>query len=334
MTAALSYLLGSCEQARGRNQAADEAWARVVPGSAYSDRAIVARMRLLQDSGRLADAERLIGDAAEDPRNDREALLISLVPIYNQQGRIEEAQRLIETRWEREDERGEGASETAIQLVRLHFELTSRPIPVEAIRASLDQAARSAPEDDRIWLGRANLAIRTGAYDEAERWLDACRRRRPDDVPVWHARLCWGIATHRLDVVQQALAHLPAVEFIPSSIPRLKAWLAANRGDDAAERRELERLSAIDPADRATLDRLAQLAEKDGQSARAAALLAKKADIDRLRARYELLHDRKQPIRDAVELARLAEQLGRSIRGSSLPDLGTFGRPRPRGHPT
>jgi thioredoxin-like negative regulator of GroEL len=307
----LAYLLGSCELGRGRNQAADEAWTRVVPGSAYSDRAILARMSLCQDSGRLADAEQLIRDVAEDPRNEPTALLISLLPIYNQEGRIDEAQRLIETRWEHDNETGEGASDEAIKLVRLHIEQTLKPTPVETIRAFLTQAARLAPEDDRVWLGRANLAIRTGAYDEAERWLDACQRRRPDDEPVWRARLSWGIATNRLDVVQQALTHLPAVTSIPSQVHRLKAWLAVNRGDFATERRELERLSTIDPADRTTLDRLAQLAEKDGQPARAATLLLKKAEIDRLRARYEKLHERKQPIRDAVELAHLAEQLGR-----------------------
>ena len=99
---------------------------------------------------------------------------------------------------------GEGALEPAIKLLRQHIELTWKATPVENLRALLDQAARLAPEDDRVWLGRANLAIRTGAYDEAGRWLDACQRRRPDDVPVWRARLSWGIATNRIDVVQQA----------------------------------------------------------------------------------------------------------------------------------
>ncbi len=307
----LAYLLGSCELGRGRSQAADEAWTRVAPGSAYSERAILARMGLCQDSGRLADAEQLIRDAAEDPRNERTALLISLVPLYIQEGRIDEAQRLIETRWEHENETGHGASDAAIKLVRLHIELTLKPTPVETVRAFLDQAAGLVPDDDRVWLGRANLAIRTGSYDEAKRWLDACQQRRPDDVPIWRARLSWGVATNRLDVVEQALTHLPTAESIPSQIHRLKAWLAVNRGDLATERRELERLSTIDPADTTTLDRLAQLAEKDGQAARAAALLLKKAEIDRLRARYGQLHERKQPLRDAVELAHLAEQLGR-----------------------
>ena len=83
---AIVYLLGSCELARGRNQAAGEAWARVVPGSAFSERAIRARMRLFHESGQLAAAEQLIDAAARDPRNDRTALLVLLVPIYQRAG--------------------------------------------------------------------------------------------------------------------------------------------------------------------------------------------------------------------------------------------------------
>jgi enediyne biosynthesis protein E4 len=309
----LAYLLGSCELAQGRDKAADRAWARVVPGSAYAERAILARMQLLADSGRLADAERFILEAAEDSRNDRTALLISLAPIYEQEGRIDEVERLIEARWERLNEAGEGASDSAIKLVRLHIELALKPAPAEAIRAALDRAARRNPQDDRVWLGRANLAIRTGAGDEARRWLDDCQRLRPEDIPVWRARLDWGLATDQVDVVQQAIAHLPAEESTPARTHRLAAWLAAHRGDVAAERRELESLSAIDPADRAALDRLARLAEEEGQPARASEFRLKTNTIDRLRARYEELHQRKQPARDAVELAHLAEQLGREF---------------------
>jgi enediyne biosynthesis protein E4 len=305
------YLLGSCELARGRNQAAAEAWERVVPGSAFSELAIRGRMRLLHQSGQLVAAEQLIIDASEDRRNDRTALLVELVPLFTELGRIDEAERLIEDRWEHSNTLGEGALEPAIKLLRLHIDLALKPTPVETIRAFLDQAARLSPADDRVWLGRANLAIRTGDYDEAGRWLDACQHRRPEDVPVWLARLTWGMTTNRNDVLQQALKHLPAAESTLAHVYRLKAWLAASWGDVSAERQELERLLAVDPADRKALDRLAQLAEKDGQPARAAEFRQKKAEIDRLRARYEKLHDRKQPIRDAVEMAHLAEQLGR-----------------------
>jgi enediyne biosynthesis protein E4 len=310
-----AILLARCEQERGRHEAAARALARVAPGSVFSHRAILARMRLAHDKGQFAAAEQIVNTAAEDPRNDRSHARFLLVPIYSQLGRLDEAERLIEERWEHLNQTGEGASEPAIDLVRMHIELTFKPNPVEDVRAYLDQAASLAPDDDRVWLGRANLAIRTGVYDEAERWLDACLKRRPEDVPVWRARRSWGIATNRIDVVQRALKHLPAEDSTSAQVHRLKAWLAAKRDDVATERRELERLLAEGPADLTALDldRLAQLAEKGGQPAQAAKLLHKKAEIDRIRARYEKLYDRNQPIRDAEEMAGLAEQLGREF---------------------
>jgi tetratricopeptide (TPR) repeat protein len=91
----------------------------------------------------------------------------------------------------------------------------------------------------------------------------------------------------------------------------LAAWLAARRGDRAAQRRALERLIAADPADLAAWDRLAELARREGQPDRATELHRRKGAIDQLRACYEKLYQRNQPARDAAEMARLAEQLGR-----------------------
>jgi tetratricopeptide (TPR) repeat protein len=307
------YLLGICEQKQGRRKPAADALARVTPGSAFSHQAILARMRLFHDSGRFADAEQIIIDSAEDPRNERTGLRVLLVPIYSQLGRLDETQRLIEDQWEHLQKTGQGASERAIDLVRMHIEINLKPNPIENVRTYLDQALHMAPKDDRVWLGRANLAIRTRDYDEAKLWLDACLKSRPEDLPVWRCRLRWGMATNRIDVVQQSLAHLPAEESTLAELHRLTAWLASQRGDVKTERRELEHLIAADPADLTALDRLIQLAENDGQPAQAAELVRRKAEIDRQRARYETLYDRKQPIRDAVEMARLAERLGRAF---------------------
>jgi thioredoxin-like negative regulator of GroEL len=308
-----AILLARCEQERGRNEAAAKVLARVEPGSVFSHKAILGRMRLAHDQGLLAVAEQIVNAAAADPRNDGSHTRFLLVPIYSQLGRIDEAERLIEERWEHLNQAGEGASEPAIDLVRMHIQLAFKPNPVEDVRAYLESATGLVPDDDRVWLGRANLAIRTGAYDEAARWLDACLARRPEDVPIWRARLSWGMATDQLDVVRQALQHLPAEDLTSTQVHRLKAWLAAKRADIAIERQELEHLLAEDPADRTALDRLAQLAERAGQPARAAEPMRKRAEIDRLRARYEKLYDRNQPIRDAEEMASLAEQLGRKF---------------------
>jgi enediyne biosynthesis protein E4 len=303
-------LLGTCEMARGHPDAADAAWARVPPASRFAPRAILGRMQIRMECGRLAEAEQIVQDALDDPRIDASQLPILLGPIYCQQGRLEETLRLIEARWDALNRAGGGASEEAINLVRAHIALRRSSDSIEMIRAALDQAAALAPEDDRVWLGKANLAIRLGSYDEAARWLAACLRRRPADVPVWRARLDWAVATNRVPEAREALEHLPAQESTPAQVQRLTAWLAARRGDRGGERRALERLIAVDPADATAWDRLVELAVQEGQHARVAELRGKKAEIDQLTARYHKLYQRNQPMRDAAEMAHLAEQLG------------------------
>jgi len=306
-----AYLLGNCEKARGRTKEASEAWTRVRPGSPFATRAIQGKMGLEIERGRLADAERLIKNALEDPRADKLGLGRLLGNVFCLEGRVEEAQRLSEASWYRLRDEGGGASAAAMQLVRVHIELQSLTTSVEAIRSALDQAARLAPDDDRVWLGKANLALRIGSLDEAARWLDACLQRRPDDVPVWRARLSWAMATGRVADAREALAHLPADASTPAQVRKLAVWLAARRGDADSERRLLEQLITADPADFAALDRLAELALQRSEPARCAEIRRKKSDIDRLQARYQKLYERSQPTRDAAEMARLAEQLGR-----------------------
>jgi enediyne biosynthesis protein E4 len=306
-----NYLLGTCEKARGRPDEAVKAWATVPPDSPFAPQAIRARVELEIERGRLADAEQIVIDAQKLPRIDGSGLGLFLGAIYGFQGRLDEAQRFVEMRWEHLNGMGQGASEQAIQLGRLSNELSLKEVPVEAIRAFLDQAAASAPNDDRIWLGRANLAIRVGAYDEAERWLDACQKRRPQDVPVWRARLNLALATDRVAAAKSALEHLPARESTEAQVQRLTAWLAALNANVERERQALERLIAADPGDSAAYDRLAELADKRGQSLDAAEWRRKRNEIDQIKVRYQKRFERNQPLRDAIEMARLAEQLGR-----------------------
>jgi thioredoxin-like negative regulator of GroEL len=303
------YLLGLCEKRRGRADAAARAWDAIPPSSTLAPQAIAGRVKLLIERKRFADAEQFIKGMPKVARVDS----ILLGPVYCQQGRFEEAERLIEARWQHLNQMGEGGSEKAIDLVRMHIELRRKSPPIDAIRAFFNQAAVLAPEDDRIWLGRANLAIRAGSHDEAARLLDACLRRRPDDSAVWRARLRWAMATARVAEARAALQHLPATESNPAEVQKLAVWFGRQRGDVEAERRALERLNAADPADFQALDRLVELAVKEGRQDRAAELRRKKTATERLQARYQKLYQRNQPWRDAAEMARLALELGRSF---------------------
>jgi enediyne biosynthesis protein E4 len=316
-----TYLLGTCEYALGRSRAAATAWARVPRGSAFEQRAIQRRMELEIDRGRFADAEQLIKQAMNASGIDASALPLYLGPVFWLQGRVEEAERAIEIRWAELNERGEGASEKAIDLVRLHIELRRSPLGIEAVREGLEKAGRLAPDDHRIWLGKANLAIRAGLNDEAERRLIACLEHHPEDVPVWRARLNWAVATNRVVEAREALKHLPTDEATPAQVLKLAAWLAQRRGDRAAERGALERLLVADPGDFVALDRLVDLALSDGEPTRAAELRRQKTELESLLERYRKLYQRNQPLRDAAEMAHLAERLGRRFEAQGFRTL-------------
>jgi enediyne biosynthesis protein E4 len=306
-----AYLLGVCENARRQPEAAFNAWERVSLDSPFAGLAIRGRMNLLIQQGRLADAEQLLEESSEDPRLEQFGISTLFALVLTQQGRFEEARRSIEDVWKRLNETGEGASEQAINLARMYIELDSDARLSGAVGVYFDQAGQRSPQDDRIWLGKANLAIRTGSFDQAARWLDACVRRRPNDVSVWRSWLRWALATSNLAKMREALTHLPAAESTSADVQRLAAWLAAHRGDPESEKRALERLITCDPADSHALDRLVELAIQENQTARVDALRRQKIEVERLQARYRLLYERNQPSRDAAEMARVAEQLGR-----------------------
>ena len=67
------------------------------------------------------------------------------------------------------------AENPASVLIQL-YRLDTAPPPIGLTR---DVVEKSDPDDDRGWLGRGNLATRTGQFDEATRWLDRCAARRP-----------------------------------------------------------------------------------------------------------------------------------------------------------
>jgi tetratricopeptide (TPR) repeat protein len=322
-----AYLLGVCEQQRGEMRRAAVAWARVEPGSPSSEPALSARALALFNRGQLRSIEEFVDELCRDPRYDTTGVRALLIPSFRQTGRIDDAKRLVEDRWQHLAATGRGAKDLAIRMVRMHIELTEKPPAIESLRAFNDHASRQAPDDDRVWLSQADLAIRAGDLDEANRWIEACLKVRPNDVPVWQTRLKWAMAANRSDEVREALKHLPASVSSQAQLHRIAAWLSSRQGDFAVERDELERLIAVDPADLPALTRLVEVAEKDGQASRAAELLQNKTEVIRLNARYAKLHNRKQPVRHAVEMARLAEKLGRTFEARAFLTLAVAENP-------
>jgi enediyne biosynthesis protein E4 len=296
-------LLGQCEAAAGHLDAALSAWGRVPPDAPEAPRVELQRAELALKHGRLAVAEESLGRALRRGGAVADQARESLRLVLWLTGRVEEWRLLAQEGWPRERDR--------LGVLRDLARLDTEPYPIEAIRAALERARRVAPDDDRVWLGWADLAARLGRLDEADAWLRRCEARRPADPAVARARLDWALAADRPDLAAPALRHLPASRLSPTRILSLRAWLAAHAGDAEAERAALTELIAQDPGDTSALERLADLAAQAGRADRVASLRRRKAELDRARERYRLLLAAPDLSPHFAELARTAETLGR-----------------------
>jgi enediyne biosynthesis protein E4 len=308
--AEVQFLLGAAEHSLGRLAAANTAWSRVPPGSPFAPHAALYRARLVLEHDRFADAEGLLVDALRgSPAHATEACE-TLVNLYKLQGRFSEARMLVL-----------GALEFYPNPTAVIRELenlgSNRPVTVEVVRSTLERASRHAPDDDRIWLGWANLATRTGKFGEAKRWLDVCLQRRPNDGAVWRGWLDWAIATQDEAEVERAVRHLPENLLSPLEVLSLRGWFAARAGDSAWERRVQEEMVALETGNLRALERLADLVLADGQTERAAQLRERRSELNRIKLQYETMVLKLDP-RDAPQAARLAESLGRVIEAQIL----------------
>ncbi len=317
-----AYLLGICEEAAGRPEAALSAWARVPLSSRWGSNAAVARARLLiHGLGRFADAEAVL-TAAWAGLGPRGAELRSLsTQLFYWEGRLDEIRRLRQEAWNT-------SSDQAGDLRSLWL-IDSSVLMMDQVRATVEQAARKAPDDDRVWLARANLALLSGQFPEAARWLDSCRNRRPEDPVVWRAWLRWARAADSIEEARRALAHLPAERFSLAEMLALRAWFANREGHADQERTALEQLIDHAPGDTQALERLAVLAAESGQSWRARELHRRQADIHRARERYLRLLEPGKTITQFTELASLAEELGRGFEARGWWFLAARSQPGP-----
>jgi hypothetical protein len=124
-----------------------------------------------------------------------------------------------------------------------------------------------------------------------------------------------------LDAARLALGHLSIREYGAAQIRLLRPWFAARQGDVTAERRALEQAVALDSRDPASLTRLAELTYQGGDVEAAARLRRRKAEVDADRERYFRLYKQNRFSDRLVELAELAERLGRRFEARGFWDL-------------
>ena len=303
--------LGACEANLGNVEAALDAWALVPEDSELGPRVALDRARLALEHGRLAEAEESLDPIAgrRDEIGKQAIRLTQQLLLFS--GRSDQLPRWFERQWRTARDRGPRAS---VEILRSHWLAETQPLPIDAVRERLERYHREAPEDDRVWLGLADLARRSGRLDEADSWLDRCEGRRPHDPDVHLSRLEWALTAGRPNEADRALAGIPADRVDPARVASIRARLASTRGDAEAEQEALERRVELEPGDAASWGRLADLAARLGDAPdRRSRLRARKAEIDRIKDEYAKLMGALSAggPPPSAELARLAEALGR-----------------------
>ena len=313
------FQLGVCEAALGNEQAARAAWDSVPAGSSHAGQAAVARARQELEKHHLTDAESLLVRALGDQGPHATEAFETLVHLLKIEGRFREARRLVRSWWVHYPNR--------IGILKELAKLdTPNAYAPDRAREMLSLAERAAPDDSRIGLGFANLAIRGNALDEAQRRLLRLEETHPNDPAIVRARLSLALATDDEGAAHEALRHLPSDGLDPDEVLRLRAWFANRAGDTPAERTALDDMLSIQP-DPSALERLAELEFQAGNTTRSSDLRARKAELDRARAEYEaLLLLPEKPVA-LPRLAHLAETLGGMLEAKILWKLVLSQRP-------
>ncbi len=299
----VEYLLGLCERFENNPDAAFAAWRRVPPDAPEADVAALATGTLALENGRFALAESSLERASRAGKNIGAEARKLLGRVNWITGRHDDYIRFLRSQAERE----RNPSET----LRTLWSVDTVAYPIDAMRSAVGKALAAAPDDDRVWLALADVATRSGRFDEANDWLSRCEGARPGDKAVWDARLRWAKAADRPDEVVRAAGHLPISSISKSRVLELQAWLAARIGDERLERTSLEALLEVEPADTAALDRLTDIVARKGDVKTVAELRQRKAKIDAIRERHRALANLTDLSPKAAELARAAEALGR-----------------------
>jgi tetratricopeptide (TPR) repeat protein len=309
---AASYWMGVCEALGGRQDAALVAFARVPEGYAFDPLGAYLEAKANMSRGRLRDAERRLEQARDRDGPGRDQVRELLSEIYEIEVRFDDVKSLHRAALAEADDPTRELKELSnLDLDRL---------PYDGLKGALEKAGQLGPQDDRVWLGKARLAIQAGRWDEAADWLKRCREAHPDPA-VWRAWLDWARGSGRPAEAVEAARQLGPKGLDPEGRLELRAWIARQRGDAEAESAALDRWLELDPAATQALERLAALAHRAGRPDRVAELRRRKAEVERAMAAYRDRLWGEEPLRTAADrsaLARLAEAAGRPHEARAL----------------
>ena len=329
LNGAADYWLGVCEALCNRPDAALRAFARLPQNYPFDSVGAYLAAKAHMTRGELHEAERRLEQALSRGGSDLERARDLLGEIYEIEVRFDDARALL--RGYLKDVKD------PIPILKKLSNLELDRLPYQGLQAALEKASQLAPEDDRVWLGKARLAIEAGRWNEAREWLNRCTAAGPDR-PVWKAWIALAQGCGQPEEALDALRQLGPEQLEVEERLALWAWIIRLRADPQAEIRALEQALKVEPAATPLMERLAELSLQGGQSERVTGLRRRKADLERALKAYRDLLWRDEPLRsmaDRHELARRAEAAGRTVEtrrlcisGLSPPIRPTRGRKR------
>ncbi|WP_337173161.1 FG-GAP-like repeat-containing protein [Paludisphaera sp.] len=299
----VAYWLGAAASAVGDREAAFAALRRVPADDPIARQAALSLGRLELEIGRFRPAEESLTRALAGGGPIADQAREALGRLYDLSGRVPDRRALLLRE-------AEGRNDP-VEPLRSLWAMDGVGFPVDGVRQVLDDLARRSPDDDRLKLARAAMALRAGALDEADRLLIECEAAAPDDPLVARQRLLWARAADRPDAAARAARLVPAAALSPSERHALRHWLAARSGDREAERAALGAWLEADPAAIAALDRLAGIESEAGDAGRASELRRRKADVEAARERLRAAFAGPDPSPRAAEIARDCQAAGR-----------------------
>jgi tetratricopeptide (TPR) repeat protein len=296
-------LLGVCESALGRIDAALDAFGRVPSTYVFDAQAARFEAEANLQRGRLRAAETRLEEALSRGGPGLNEIRRLLSRVYEIQLRVDDSLTLYRSSLPE-------SSEPFLLLQRISS-LEGGTLPLESLKDTLDEAASMAPADDRVWLGQARLAMQMGQWDQALSLLRHCQEKKAD-APVWRSLLEWSQGAGKPAEALIALQGLGIENLTALDSRRIHAWTCLQAGDVPGQRAALKAWLDLEPRAIPALERMAALAEQPAEAVdyRRRKAAADRA-LDRYRARVRMGSARDfQTVEEKIDIARLAEQAG------------------------
>ncbi|MFO0908028.1 MAG: FG-GAP-like repeat-containing protein [Isosphaeraceae bacterium] len=314
----LDYQLGLCRWQLGKRGLALAAFEHVPVSSPLwvSAAPFLAEGEL--DLGHWRRAEEILTRAVSREASNKVLYPVrqALNRIYRMQSRFADAASVLRDAWSEEPD--------PVAALRQIWQLDRGTPPYQTITQALDIGAKLDPDDDRILLGRARVALGEGRLDTAVELLTKCGvpPSRPD-AAVWRAWLDYADATGEGEHATRALRSL-GTQLSPIERLTWRVWFADRMNDLDLEIQTVNSLLTVEPRNPRWLTRSAALATESGDRETAAARRTLKADVDTALDEYTnlLSGNATFPIAaERVKLGKVADRAGRPFDAQAWFDL-------------